>query len=695
MLDRQKLMSELKLRIINDKEYREERQNGIDYNVYYNIDKYLELLDNIYDKIHLAQWCNNREKVNKLIEDLPDNLYDKEKYMELVKNNQDLLDTINFQILSPKYGFLNDILDMLVTDIDIQELLLSLSDSKLEIFKLMYQKLREITTYHIPYVYLILRRLGVMTPDDFYSNNIDRYNDLEEDIKDKDITLTDEDILKLLFIYTSNTYWGLSSLEELRNIDNPNSIVYDKIDDSFNEASKNGDIDKIKETLLLRTYGIDYQRALELCEKYNLKGLSITHSNSDLFEMYNAIVRIVYESDRDILIEIYKEFTKSLNPKLDFMRITVFEEELRKEFAKELHSQVFKIGNQSYTELDGIKIYDAGTNFKMIITAIGAFNDDFTKMDNYCKYWNQPSIRSHGNCCSLIGSNNLSIAPVKNIILGFESLDDDMLLLMGDKDLGSTPYSIKFDMTRNVEGTKFMTSSELINNTRGDYNELVYERRDLSNNPESYKKNPDYIVFINDYEDIDTYIEEYRDMGNMEMVLFLREKKQEEEYKWNETIKAAHNFNIPIVKINRESCAKSELQRIYDMLVEFERTNNPELISKIIVEYQNNRYGNSDSRYSYRLIQKKYFSKKNMDDILMRINNTIMKIDDSDKRMEAASTYRQTILLEKEKLVYYQYMMDIDEENSFYFFKTLRMIDMLSNNDNRINKLNSSFGRGK
>ena len=42
----------------------------------------------------------------------------------------------------------------------------------------------------------------------------------------------------------------------------------------------------------------------------------------------------------------------------------------------------------------------------------------------------------------------------------------------------------------------------------------------------------------------------------------LNEILNDEQNKWKESVKAAKEFNIPIVKINRERCAKSEKQKI-------------------------------------------------------------------------------------------------------------------------------------
>lgn len=78
-------------------------------------------------------------------------------------------------------------------------------------------------------------------------------------------------------------------------------------------------------------------------------------------------------------------------------------------------------------------------------------------------------------------------------------MNDNMLLLSRSSDINSTPTSRAFNNTENSQ-QEYMDANTMLNNTQGDYNELVYERRDLSGNPKFYKKNPDYIVFIEELE---------------------------------------------------------------------------------------------------------------------------------------------------------------------------------------------------
>ena len=662
----------------------------IDY--YEEIDEYINCLDNNYDKISLAQWANNYKKVEELIKELDLTPEVGNKYLSLKENNIELNETINFEILSSKYDFLNGMLDMITTDREIQEQILSLSDDKLELFKSLYNRINEISDYAPPYIARVLRKIAYVTPDDSWMNNYHYYDDLNNELEElikNGYTLTTEELDALLFIYTNNVDFGIKTFEQLKNIKNELDPFETKtiIDEQRNKEKK--DIDKIKFALLIKTYGIGFNAAKEIIRKYDVDSLSVTDENKDLFEMYKAILQIVKEDNPDTLITIYDKFSKEMNPKFNFMRTIIFENELRKEFAKELNKNVFKVEYKNYQEIDGVKVYDAGIDFKLIVTAIGAYQGKFENQENYSNYWNSPYIRSHGNCCSLIGNNNLAMAKVKNIILGFSTMQDNMLLLSGDKDLDSTPDSRKFNPTEDTSRNIFTSGDNLLNSTRGEYNELVYERRDLSSNPKFYKKNPDYIVFIEEYEDIDKYIEEFK--NEPKKYEYLINQKREQERMWQESLKAAKDFGIPIVKINREKCAKNEHEKIEQMIKDFEQTQNPTLISKIITQFHNNRFGNQSS---HPLIINNYFSKSIMNKYLERIDNAILKIDDEKERTSAIQAYREVVELEHKKIDYYRYIADVKKLSAIDFDKTLKIIDALQEFTN-LGDIQTSPKKGK
>lgn len=706
----QDLLNHIKTAIIYSNEGSCEVYYGILIDVYENIDKYLSKISDVYDKIHIAQYANNYKKVNELISSLQLDDEMQAKYSNLLENNADLNETIDIRVLLPKYDFLNDMLDMIVTNRDIQEKLLSLSDDKLALFKSMYQRISENTDYKVPYVTALLNRMGMVTPYTSWKNQYYRYEQLESSIIEsvnsgKELSV--EEIDNLLYLYTTNVIWDVNSIEELSDFAKENGIFQTSIDNIIQDeqSKETKDVNRIKNALLLKTYGISLESAEALCKRYNIKGMQINQDNMDIFEMYKAMLEIIGENDANVLIEVYNQFSKQMEVSPNFMRTITFEKDMRKIFAQNLNMSVFRC-KDNYTFEDGVKIFDAGTDFKMVVTAIGAYQRNFGTQDNYKDYWNFPRIRSHGNCCSLIGNNNLSMANPKNVIFGFSTMDDNMLLLSSSIDINSTPTSREFNIAieeglgdnYTIDGKKYTSIGRkdvriefanpdiILNNTRGDYNELVYERKDLSSNPMFYKKNPDYIVYIEEYENIDEYYEQYKDKP--EMLDYLNQQKEQQKYQLEQSLKAAKDFDIPIVKINRERCARQAITEIEQLLSEFESSINPELLKRIICQFENNRVGNHNK---HAIIRDKYFSVTQMDSYLSRIEKVISNIEDRNSRNMLLNEYNKVIVGEQKKVEICKRFRKNGQTSGIDFETTLDRIKSITDVQPSIEKNKSIF----
>ena len=651
---------------------------GIQIPTYRHIDTYLEQLSSIEEKIWLAQRCNNKEKIAELTSQIQLDEYQTKLYEKLKEHNIELDETLNFKLLNPKYEFLGNLLDAMSTDRVVQEQLVSLSDEKLELFKIMYRRLQEVSKYNVPYVSCILRRLGYTIPENSWQNRFHHYDDLTAELEkqlQEASTLDDNLVDSLLFLYARQCFWNVRTLEEVKELSTPNSKILQEQNQIVQEEKKSSkkDIARLKSALLGITYGLDLKTASKICKKYHMEGLERTEDNEDLFEMYQAISSIVKEENPDTIIAVYEMFQTEMPFELEFMNITTFEADLRKEFAKSLNQSVWKLRGEPVQLLDGIPLYDADTDFKMIITSIGAFQSDFASQENYFTYWNSPEIVSHGNCCSLIANNNLSMIDPKTVILGFQTMDEDMLLLAGNRDLNSTPDSKDFNLLEHDNINAYMTADQYADATRGSFNELVYERRDLSSNPKFYKKNPDYIVLIEEYEDIDETIKRYQNQP--EIVEELLKQKELQEYHFRESVKAAKDFGIPIVKINRERCAKKGIEKISEMLVELSTSKDPKWIQKIITEFENNRVGNNEN---HKIIREQYFSQEKMKQIQSQIETMIETEPSLDIRSQLLSGYENAVQQEQERVKKCYYNRVNGQESGIDFDATQKRIQLLS-----------------
>ena len=170
---------------------------------------------------------------------------------------------------------------------------------------------------------------------------------------------------------------------------------------------------------------------------------------------------------------------------------------------------------------------------------------------------------------------------------------------------------------------------------------------------------------------------------------YLKKQKALQEKQWNESIKAAQNFNIPIVKINREKVGKSELSKIQEMVEEFKNTKNPSLLNKVITRFENNRVGN----YGHHTpLKTKLFSKKIMDNILNDIKETINQEQDLMIKNNLYLSLYKSIVEEQKKVKECKTKRNRNQSPSIDFTKELEEIEQILK-DNNID--NSKIRRSK
>ncbi len=599
---------------------------------YTNIDKYIKLLKSYDDKLELAQTTDNFDIAEKILVEYPFNNEERNKYERLLENNDDIATVLNPKILSKKYDFLEDKLDFIVTDKFVTRNLLNLSGVELELFKLLYSKAEKSNAE-------ILHTLNYMP---YWIKNCSELTSSIAGKLIKNEKISDEIIEKLLWVYTTdqNEVYSIkddiiNNLTTIDDIVNLEKIIKETCENTINEESQKNDkdINKIKEALIMSTYGIGLDKAQSLLQSYNISQIELNDENKQTMLMYLAISQICNENNSDKLITIYNEYTRDNDININYLRDVVFQNELRAIFAKELNNVYTDIDDlKKVDEQEGVIIYDAGTDFKICMTAIGAYQGEFKNQENYFDYWNNKKILSHVNCCSLISNNNLTSATISNICLGFSGFDEDMLIGGSNKDMNST------DGSEQMYGVQYWLSNlsspeNIINSTRGQYNEIDYERRDLGNG-EYYKKNPDFIVFFEEFDNVDNI-----DMNDAE----IQEILNDEQNKWKESVKAAKEFNIPIVKINRERCAKSEKQKIENNFKKYLETHDVTLLSSIITNFENNRTGTREHNY----LKEKYFSNEKIQEMLDKIFISLQGLQDD--KLKKSNAKELAKLLENEK----------------------------------------------
>lgn len=606
------------------------------YTKYENVEEYLTLIESYDEKIYLAQNLCDFELAEKLFREYPFSKEQKEKFERLAQNNEDITKTLRPQILSSKYDFLGTQIDFLAAEYGsvLQDKILRMDDVTLEVFKVLYNKIDRDTEDKISKIWYLTYNMAI-------------HGELNQDLYDKiqvDGKLTEDELNKILWLYTKGAIYTsqaneiMDRIQSVDDIDNINSIIKEICDKyiEIERKSDNKNIEKIKEAILMTTYGMTLDEAKDLLGHYDLSGVEINEENKRQSLMYLAVFEIQNENSPDKLIAIYDDYTKENDIQIDYLRTAVFNGELKRLFAKEFNNVYANLNEFTIVNNEGdIQVYDAGIDFKICITALGAYQNNFSNQENYFTYWNSKKIIAHTNSCSLIANNNLTTAKITNICLGFSNFDEEMFLGGSNNDMASD--SQYHTIAPQLNSSNLLTPEKLINSTRGEYNELVYERRDLGNG-QYYKKNPDFIVFFEEFDDMEDI-----DINNPEVKQILEEQK----IKWQESLKAAKDFGVPIVKINRERCAKSESKKIEQNFQEYLQTHDTSLLASIITNFENNKTGTRGHKY----LTEKYFSSEKIQDMLKQIRESLLDLKDINQRKNNVDVLAKLLQQEKSNVI--------------------------------------------
>lgn len=467
-----------------------------------------------------------------------------------------------------------------------------------------------------------------------------KFDNLSEDLKNKYLSI----------ITKEKNWFEITTIDELENFEEIKKQVCKKILENPEDlkglpASIRG-LDKKERIIFARLqleYGIDLIEARNLVEKY-ADGLSDNQKREEIGKLLLNIEKIINIDEEEI--HSLLNFDEKNIRKTDYRLLLNLEAKCRESYLDEYNNVTYNPAGhledetQIVAEYNGkkIKVFEPKENFNMVIHALGAYSDK-SEREDYKVDWNMPKIGNHGLCTSFIGNNNLGTARVVNVMYGFSNFSPEQLLLSAPWDIISRNANTMFstsDVKYNFEnGVKFFSPSLQIDNTRHTHNEIVFDRRQFEKGEHSKKMQPSYIVYMPDYlngkkpEEIDAII------NNRDEAL---KEYMEKDERWKEAQKAAAQFDVPIVIVDRAVCAERESKKISELVNSFEETKDMSLISKIITEFENNRAGNRDY---HKEITQKYFSEEILEDYIGRIENVISDLSTKNQRKVAYEVLKQ------------------------------------------------------
>lgn len=401
------------------------------------------------------------------------------------------------------------------------------------------------------------------------SERFKNYNDIKENL----------DEIEVLITYCARNAFDLKEknikIKDLLECAYRNSNEFKLINVECGEDYKkrlNQELDKqyanakdIKEKLNIymnKKYSLSLSGAKDLLKDFgtDIENLELSEETKKLFLEIGEIVNLEDEKEIDRLFKENEMTYSTIQVKKIKNEIA---KECAKDFSKEFNNTDEKIKNKiknnenvANIEYKGKKIpcVKLKENFNLLVHSTDAeFVNTKNSVENFAEDWSSgKDKKNHIISTTYINQDFLGMAPVaKNgVRYAFPNLEKSKLKLMGVTDLNTYSNSFAYDSVKR----QYMSSKTLVYNSRRVYSEFGIEREGTI---------PDYVVICDD--DLPEVIEN--------------------------SYKAASQFEIPIIYINKAEIEKEQIKNLEDMLGKFRNTKDTEVLHKLINTYETNMAG--------------------------------------------------------------------------------------------------------
>ena len=412
---------------------------------------------------------------------------------------------------------------------------------------------------------------------------------------------------------------SLNILPDVENMEDLNNYTERRLkmcDDVFKESVEKKDLDGAKNAYLNKYFSINIQEAKEIVRMFS-KSIDNFKNNPNYIlqvKYIEQIQKILNIESLEVLSETY--YDESLEP-ICFDEIIYIDQSLRQMFSKELSDSVYKVsGEPVYMEFNveenrekvikRVPVYEPGYDFKMLVNSTAAYGTMTLINDNYYDSWNMSDRKkNHGICCSLIANDNLGMAEIHDVLLGFDGWDPRAVTKSAPYDIYSANDS--FDIQEGRPLT-FLSPQAIIDNTRHTHNEQVLERRELRDGKTTQNIQPSYVIICSDMPDA------------------IKQK----------AIKCSEELHIPIVYIDKEKIIHHEVEKIDKKIEALNNTSDIDrkliLIEQILLSHENNRSG---LRVTNKELVEKYFPSSKIDEVFNKV------ISEIERRLVQTNDYEE------------------------------------------------------
>lgn len=517
----------------------------------------------------------------------------KPRLKELFNVNDEILQTVNFKILTDRYRRLGEKLTVITLYPEIQEKILKLSGKE---FHFLCDSIDVLSSMNMDWIPLV---------DDLLNNMSEYSNIINNDISFrlfmrsmKDNPEASGTFMKILTIMTEKNKYGFSSFSEMKN-SKRGDIINRTLDEEYFKLS---DTDKLRQLIFEKVFGQDLKTAKRLYEyfgqDYENTIAAANWSDRDIFDYLTNIkgynpASSEYKRESDLIkksnetIKLYLEFSKKI------MECDI--EQLKKIY--ELSDDIDEINiprsvldtnfRTFFTRLKNQKLYMPKESDKIFINGEEAYlmPDDcyyeFSSLEAYSKFnsdenvpimdWNSKKIRNHLICACFGGAKNMSHPPINGIAYGFANMDERAVIKSAPYDVGGWSFSKKFEAYRldDVFKSKFCTPDAQLNETIRRHNEDELERKSYKYGDDSiFKLQPSYTVSfveppLSSYFNRELYdfeiltaetlasLIDYGKMNDMAHRTSIITKELEGDPKWAKTVEDAREKGIKKTIVDR------------------------------------------------------------------------------------------------------------------------------------------------
>lgn len=579
----------------NEDEDKKKRETNDELFKYVNKLNQKELYNNLF--------CNGEYFNVEIVKDLGNDLV-YEKLVKLYENNHSVLANISSGILNEEClkSLDEDLIEYLSrygAGRSLSEIFKSPEKTKLIIE--LHNKLKTLESYPEDDMDLLFSKLELLSDEEiekFNLNNEDNYNKL--------LTMTFnfnryEDICDIRFFDVFEDRMK----EESKKIIESSLSSRQQLLDAFGKRFLSMSYENMKE--LATKYGEDIELFIKEYEEKESLDLEEQNELSAMKTIRN-IKEILSIKDKDAIKQAYMELDKEEDLQdLMFEPIISLNENVKRVYSKDYLKDIYIPKEEDKKIVDGIEVYSP-KEFNMFVHVIGAYSN-FNLVDNSKdrktadQIWeSKENKQSHIMCTAYVRNNNMAFVKnmegkenKNNVKLGFANVGKNAITMSSPTDLAS--FTKDIGSQKALRNYSFRNANNLIDWTRTLYNEVDIERR-LENN-KSQNIQPSYVICFDEIN--------------------------------KESKKVAEDFGIPIVYIDRKEIAKQESEKLQQVINEYEESKNPELLSKLIVEYQSNCNGLLIERDD---LIKKYFNSDVMNEkVRSIIQNLKNECENGDKAL--------------------------------------------------------------